>query len=144
MLNDYFVNVIISMNNNNNKTLFDIDSGMYDEGIIQIQDGLMSFGLTSNQSKVFICLGKYGPSTAPNVCRILKQQRTETYSILSVLQSKGIVLATFHHPTVFNAVSMDKTIETLINSKKEILKSVENTKCELVRIWNTIPSFDLA
>jgi len=39
---------------------------------------------------------------------------------------------------------MDKAIETLINSKKEILKSIENTKNKLVRIWDTIPSFDSA
>ncbi len=120
------------------------DSQMYEykQSIEKVQTELLKYGLTSNQSKVFIFLGKYGAKTAPEVCKSLKLPRTETYHLLSALQHKGIVTATFQHPIKFNAQPLDKAIWILVNSEKERVKSLEQMKKGLSELWDNIPTFD--
>ncbi len=95
------------------------DTQMYEYklSIEKVQVELLQYGLTSNQSKVFIYLGKYGAKTAPEVCKALKLPRTETYHLLSALQNKGIVSATFQHPIQFTALPLNKAIWILVNSE---------------------------
>ncbi len=120
------------------------DSQMYEykQSIEKVQTELLKYGLTSNQSKVFIFLGKYGSKTAPEVCKSLKLPRTETYHLLSALQNKGIVTATFQHPIKFNAQPLEKAIWILVNSEKERVKSLEQMKKGLSELWDNIPTFD--
>jgi len=110
----------------------------------KVQAELLQYGLTSNQSKVFIYLGKYGAKTAPEVCKALKLPRTETYHLLSALQNKGIVSATFQHPIQFTALPLNKAIWILVNSEKERLKSLEHMEKGLSELWDNIPTFDSA
>ncbi len=114
----------------------------YKQSIEKVQTELLKYGLTANQSKVFIYLGKYGAKTAPEVCKALKLPRTETYHLLSALQNKGIVSATFQHPIQFNAVPLDKAIWILVNSEKERVKSLEQMEKGLSELWDNIPTFD--
>ncbi|CAD6520622.1 Transcription regulator, TrmB [metagenome] len=120
------------------------DTQMYEYKISleKIQGELSQYGLTSNQSKVFIYLGKYGAKTAPEVCKALKLPRTETYHLLSALQNKGIVSATFQHPIQFTALPLNKAIWILVNSEKERLKSLEHMEKGLSELWDNIPTFD--
>ncbi|MCZ6582787.1 MAG: TrmB family transcriptional regulator, partial [Thaumarchaeota archaeon] len=117
------------MNDSRTISIFDSvsDSRMqsYQSSVDHLQNILSSYGLTANQSKVYIYLGKYGSKTAPQVCRTLNLPRTETYHLLTALQNKGIVEATFEHPTQFNALPLDKTIWTLVNTQKERVKDLE-------------------
>ena len=121
------------------------DSRMYEYklSVEKVQTELLQYGLTSNQSKVFIYLGKYGAKTAPEVCKALKLPRTETYHLLSALQNKGIVLATFQHPIQFTALPLDKAIWILVNSEKERVKSLEKMEKGLSELWDDIPTFDV-
>src|SRR4030066_2547590 len=89
----------------------------YRMSVDQLQDQLGKFGLTGNQSKVYIYLGKYGSKSAPEVCKALKLPRTETYHLLTALQNKGIVSATFQHPIQFTALPLNKAIWILVNSE---------------------------
>jgi len=120
------------------------DTQMYEYklSIEKIQVELLQYGLTSNQSKVFIYLGKYGAKTAPEVCKALKLPRTETYHLLSALQNKGIVSATFQHPIQFTALPLNKAIWILVNSEKERVKSLEHMEKVLSELWDNIPTFD--
>lgn len=120
------------------------DTQMYEYklSIEKVQVELLQYGLTSNQSKVFIYLGKYGAKTAPEVCKALKLPRTETYHLLSALQNKGIVSATFQHPIQFTALSLNKAIWILVNSEKERVKSLEHMEKGLSELWDNIPTFD--
>ena len=121
------------------------DSRMYEYklSVEKVQTELLQYGLTSNQSKVFIYLGKYGAKTAPEVCKALKLPRTESYHLLSALQNKGIVLATFQHPIQFTALPLDKAIWILVNSEKERVKSLEQMEKGLSELWDDIPTFDV-
>ncbi len=82
----------------------------------KIQLQLSSYGLTSNQCKVYIFLGKYGSKTAPDISKILKLPRTETYKLLATLQSKGIVSASFQQSIQFTAISLTDAVHSLINT----------------------------
>ncbi|QUC65451.1 TrmB family transcriptional regulator [Nitrosopumilus sp. K4] len=120
------------------------DTQMYEYkmSVEKLQSELSKYGLTSNQSKVFIYLGKYGSKTAPEVCKALKLPRTETYHLLSALQNKGVVTATFQHPIQFKALPLDKAIWILVNSEKERVKGLEMMEKDLSELWKNIPDFD--
>jgi sugar-specific transcriptional regulator TrmB len=130
-----------------NSSLLDpsLDSKPYDyETLLEkLKNELSKFGLTANQSKVYLFLEKYGPSTATQVSKTLKVPRTETYHLLTNLQNKGIVSASFQHPIKFSALSLDKAIGALINAEKERVKSLESQEKNLVEIWNAIPGFKI-
>ena len=120
------------------------DSKNYDYrmSLDKVKGELAKFGLTSNQSKVYIFLGKYGSKTAPEVCKALKLPRTETYHLLTTLQNKGIVSATFQHPIRFAALPLEKSIWTLVNAEKERVNALEKQETDnLVQLWNNIPDF---
>ncbi len=119
------------------------DSTMYEHrlSLDKLKDELSKFGLTSNQSKVYIFLGKYGSKTAPEVCKSLKLPRTETYHLLTSLQNKGVVSATFQHPIRFSAVPLDKAIWVLVNAEKERVNTLEKQEGNITELWNTIPEF---
>lgn len=121
----------------------DPDSSSYEhkQSIDQLQEKFSDFGLTNNQCKVYIFLGKYGSKTAPEVCRALKLPRTETYHLLTTLQNKGIVSATFQHPIKFAALPLSNAIKSMVNSEKERIKKLEKQEEELAKIWETIPNY---
>jgi sugar-specific transcriptional regulator TrmB len=126
-------------------TIFDSDSDskIYEHrlSIEKIKDELSKFGLTSNQSKVYIFLGKYGSKTAPEICKALKLPRTETYHLLTTLQNKGIVSATFHYPIKFSAEPLNKAIWILVNAEKERVNTLEKKERRILGLWESIPEF---
>lgn len=115
----------------------------YEMLIEKLKNELSKFGLTANQSKVFLFLEKSGPSTATQVSKSLKVPRTETYHLLSNLQNLGIVLAAFQHPIKFSALPLDKAMGVLINAEKERVKQLEHQEKSLVELWGTIPDFNI-
>lgn len=126
-------------------TIFDSDSDskIYEHrlSIDKLKDELSKFGLTANQSKVYIYLGKYGSKTAPEVCKALKLPRTETYHLLTTLQNKGMVSATFEHPIKFSAEPLNKAIWVLVNAEKERVNTLEKQEKNIVELWESIPEF---
>ena len=119
------------------------ESKTYDYEMLfeKLKNELSKFGLTANQSKVYLFLEKYGSSTATQVSKTLKVPRTETYHLLTNLQNKGIVSATFQHPIKFSALSLDKAIGVLVNAERERVKSLESQEKNLVELWSAIPNF---
>ncbi len=107
----------------------------------KLREDLSKFGLTANQAKVYIFLGKYGSKTAPDVCKALKLPRTETYHLLTTLQNKGIVAATFQHPIKFSALPLEKAVWVLVNAEKERVNSLQQQEKSITELWNTIPEF---
>ena len=109
----------------------------------KIADGLCKFGLTQNQAKTYIFLGKYGPQTAPTIFKTLKLPRTETYHLLNGLQKMGMVSATFDHPTKFIALPFGTAIKAIIDSGRERLSQMEKEGKLLHEIWDQIPNFSM-
>jgi HTH-type transcriptional regulator, sugar sensing transcriptional regulator len=135
-------------NDESSASIFDADSSsvIYEQKITcdKLKNELAKFGLTANQSKVYIYLGKYGSKTAPEVCKALKMPRTETYHLLTTLQNKGLVSATFQHPTKFSAEPLNKAIWVLVNAEKERVNTLENQEEEIKKLWDSIPEFSSA
>ncbi len=131
--------------NLNQATIFEecpnSNSFEYKETLEKLQSKLLDFGLTSNQCKVYIFLGKYGSKSAPDVGKALKIPRTETYKLLTTLQNKGMVSASFQHPIKFTSIPLVDAVHSLINTEKERIKNLENQKTELNQLWNDIPEF---
>ena len=80
---------------------FPVDKTNFEE----IRDALVAFGLTPNQSKVFFYLGKIGAKTASDIAKAVNVPRSETYHLLTALQNKGIVEASFQHPIKFYSIA---------------------------------------
>jgi len=135
-------------NDESSASIFDADSSsvIYEQKITcdKLKNELAKFGLTANQSKVYIYLGKYGSKTAPEVCKALKMPRTETYHLLTTLQNKGLVSATFQHPTKFSAEPLNKAIWVLVNAEKERVNTLESQEEEIKKLWDSIPEFSSA
>ncbi len=114
---------------------FPVDKVNYE----QIRDALVSFGLTPNQSKVFFYLGKRGAKTASDIAKAVNIPRSETYHLLTALQNKGIVEASFQHPIQFTALSIKKAVNLLINTETERLNKLKKSGPELEEMWEKIP-----
>ena len=125
--------------------LFDNDSDteLYKHKIVleKIKNELINFGLTSNQSKVFIYLGKYGSKTASEISKALKSPRTETYHLVNSLQNLGLVTAAMLHPTKYTALNMKQAIETLVKQEHARINLLAVKEKSLSEMWKKIPYF---
>lgn len=101
---------------------------------------LEKFGLTKNQSKVYLYLSKNGPHSANELTKLLKLPRTETYHLLTGLQNKGIVIGKFGKPNKFDTLPLEKTISILVNNEKIRITELAKQGDELTNLWEKIPS----
>lgn len=100
---------------------------------------MQSLGLTINEIKVYLCLAVHGGLTGSELSRKTGIQRTESYTYLSQLMTKGLVHASFDRPTTYYATSIEvgvknlsKAIETMINSINSRLPTYLTTISQLV------------
>ena len=101
---------------------------------------LEKFGLTKNQSKVYLYLSKNGPHSANELTKLLKLPRTETYHLLTGLQNKGIVIGKFGKPNKFDTLPLEKTISILVNNEKIRITELAKQDDELINLWEKIPT----
>ena len=131
--------------NENQITLFDNDSDteLYKHKLTleRIKNELINFGLTSNQSKVFIYLGKYGSKTASEISKALQLPRTETYHLVNSLQNLGLVTAELAHPTKYSVMEMKQAIETLVKQEQQRINNLAGKEASLSELWKQIPFF---
>ncbi len=109
----------------------------------KVQAELVKFGLTPNEAKVYIYLAKYGHRRAVEIAKSIHIPRTETYHLLSSLQNKGLVAATFQHPIKFSAAPFDKALKILIDIEKDRLRTFERKERDLLSMWDSIPDFKM-
>ncbi len=125
--------------------LFDAepDSSLYEYRVRleKIKEALLKFGLTPNQAKVYIYLGKYGSKTAPEVFKALNLPRTETYFILNTLERRGILTSELTSPTRYTTLSIENMVLAIVNAEKEKLSILANQKNEVAEMWNDLPAF---
>jgi len=126
-------------------TLFDNDSEteLYKHKLTleRIKNELISFGLTANQCKVFIYLGKYGSKAASEISKALQLPRTETYHLVNSLQNMGLVTAQLEHPTKYSAMEMKQAIETMVKQEQQRIASLAGKEESLSKLWKQVPFF---
>ena len=115
--------------------MYPVDRNDYEE----FKEHLTTFGLTPNQIKVFFYLGKIGSKTASEIAKAVDVPRSETYHLLTALQNKGIVDASFQHPIKFTTITIRKAIHVLLTTETERLNKLKKLGPELEKIWESIP-----
>ena len=118
---------------------FPVDKANYEE----IKEYFSTFGLTPNQVKVFFYLGKVGQRSASDIAKAADIPRSETYHLLTALQNKGIVSATFEHPIKFSALPIQDAIHVLVSTETERLKKLKKSGPILEKLWEKIPGFSV-
>ena len=104
-----------------------------------IMKEISKFGLSQNQSKTFLFLSKSGPKTASQISKLLSLPRTETYHILTQLQSRGIVITDFEKPAKFETVAIENAIKILVENERIRIDELVSSTDEILSLWNMLP-----
>jgi len=105
--------------------------------VLALQEKLRDFGLTKNESKIYVFLSKSGPKKAIEISTEERIPRTETYHLLSNLETKGIVEPSVEKPTRFSAVVIEKAIESIIRNQETKIGELKILKNDMVELWNS-------
>ncbi len=113
-------------------TVFDsaADSRLYEhrQSIDKLREELSKFGLTANQCKVYIYLGKYGSKTAPEVCKTLKLELWDSIPEFNTIthqkENKFQMLQGTNqiHSKIKEMISNTKQEFLVLGSEKDFLK----------------------
>ena len=106
------------------------------ELVLALQEKLQDFGVTKNESKIYVFLSKHGTKKAIEISRKEKIPRTEIYRLLTNLKAKGIITQTFDNPTRFSAVTIEKAIESILDNKQKKIEDLKILKNDMVELWN--------
>jgi len=109
------------------------------ESLKKINTSLIQYGLTPNQSKVYLYLTKTGEKTASVISKNLNIPRTESYHLLNSLEQKGIIFSIFGKPTKFNSVPIEEALNIIIDNEKNRIADLELNKERILALWETIP-----
>ncbi len=118
------------------------DGDVYGESAdprLKIEETLESFGMLKNEIKVYLYLAEEGSKKAKDICEALKIHRTETYRILHHLEKKGLVYAELEKPVKFSAISLDKGIDSLVETQRTKIEMLQNQKETLLDLWMSLP-----
>ncbi len=110
------------------------------ETVESIIKSLVELGLTQNEAKVYVYLAKSGPKKAIEIAKALRMPRTEIYHLLSRLQSKGLVMLTLQHPIKYVSKPFNETIQILLSSIDEKVKSFRKRQDYLLEQWEELPN----
>ncbi|MGD2107735.1 MAG: helix-turn-helix domain-containing protein [Nitrosopumilaceae archaeon] len=86
---------------------------------------LSKFGLSPNQSKVYLSLTKDGPRTASQLSKSLDIPRTEIYHLLKTLRRKGCVETINQKPMKFGPIMIENFLEKTIDIERNKIKNLE-------------------
>jgi len=106
------------------------------ELVLALQEKLQDFGVTKNESKIYLFLSKHGPKKAIEISREEKILRTEIYHLLTNLEAKGIITPTFDRPTRFSALTIEKAIESILHSKQKRIEDLKILKHDMIELWD--------
>ena len=104
----------------------------------EMQKKFQDFGLTKQESKIYMFLSKNGPKIAREISSEENIPRTETYHIISNLKNKGVIASSHQiKPQQFSALPIDKVLELLIEKQKMKIEELKFLKDDMVYMWNS-------
>jgi sugar-specific transcriptional regulator TrmB len=106
--------------------------------IEDMSNELREYGLTVNETKVFLQLSRFSPNTASEISRLLEIPRTEVYNIVASLQNKGVIEATLDRPTKFNSIPIRRALDTLIEAERSRISTMESKREEVLKRWEAV------
>jgi sugar-specific transcriptional regulator TrmB len=99
---------------------------------------LVELGLIEIDAAIYLLLAKEGPQQGKSIAKILGLYKQQLYRSLKRLQGKGIVTATLEHPAHFSAMSLEKVLDILIESRKEQALALQASRKELLSSWRSM------
>jgi HTH-type transcriptional regulator, sugar sensing transcriptional regulator len=82
---------------------------------------LKQIGFSDNETKIYLAVLELGESSASEICRSVKMNRTQTYDVLEALMSKGLLSYIIkNNRKQFQAASPEKLLDYLKEKKKNI------------------------
>ena len=91
---------------------------------------LKKLDLSANESRILLFLMSNGSSTASDIARYTKIQRTDTYHYISTLLSKGVIFSTFSKPQKYYSMPYEEVIDYLVQAKTNALREVSERKID--------------
>jgi len=96
---------------------------MKEDLVLHLQD----FGLSKNESEVYVGLLRTGPSKVSQISNFIQINRAKGYRILENLRKQGLVSSTFSNPTVYSANDLKDSLHSLVDGKKSEVDRLEKT-----------------
>ncbi len=107
------------------------------ELVLALQEKLQDFGVTKNESKIYVFLSKHGTKKAIEISREEKIPRTEIYHLLTNLEAKGIITPTFDRPKRFSAVTIEKAIGSILHDRQKKIEELKILEHDMIELWNS-------
>ena len=95
-------------------------------------------GLTDKETEVYTFLSKEGALKGGELAKKLRMHKSQVYCILKNLQSKGVAECTIESPARFEAISLERIIDSNIRAKRQEAFLLEQTKKDLLTHWDTV------
>ena len=108
----------------------------------RIFKALENLGLSKKEARIYIFLEKNGAQKESFIAQALKLHTKELTRGLKNLQDKQIVKASAQKTVEFSAICFEKTIDLLIETKKEQALVWQESKKELLKTWRSLTEKD--
>lgn len=113
------------------------ENNMQDALKFEMQKRLRDLGLTKNESKIYMFLSKKGPKKGKEISKEQNIPRTEIYYLISNLKNKGFITPSIDRPQKFLAITIDKAIESVIETEQKRIENLKLSTKEMEEIWNS-------
>jgi len=127
-----------------NQFFFDDKLGLKELEFLQNPSNILSkFGLSPNQSKLYLHLIKIGPKPASQLSKTLNIPRTETYHLIKILKQKGCLISLNEKPMKFLAVPINDFLEKIILLEEQKIQRLRNT-LDMIKKLKLANSFEFS
>ena len=99
---------------------------------------LVDLGFAEIDAEIYLFLAKAGPQNGRNIAKMLKLYKQQLYRRLKRLQTKGVIFATCARPAQFSAISLEKVLDLMIETKKEQVSAWQERKKALLATWSSL------
>lgn len=94
---------------------------------------LSKLGLTFLQAKIYLTFVQTGKASANTISKIARIDRSDTYKIILQLQNKGLVEQIIGVPNLYEAVTLNEVIGTLLKRRKQEQHEIEKALRKLTK-----------
>ena len=106
----------------------------------RVVKALVDLGLSSRDTEVYVYLAKKGPKSARNIGTTLNLSKRQLSESLRFLYGKGIIHRSFSRSTEYSAVSFEKAVDILLQSKLNEANVLEKERKRLLSRWKALDS----
>ncbi|XES77617.1 MAG: TrmB family transcriptional regulator [Candidatus Bathyarchaeia archaeon] len=94
---------------------------------------LVDLGLTPVQAKILLALKRFDYAAVKELANVTELHRQEIYPVLNELQQLGLIEKKLGIPNQYKAMSLSKTLRTLLDRKNAWIAKLQKTTTELIK-----------